>query len=316
MPADSDFRSWAEGIFTHHERGEYQAALALVRAAAPRFPGRSDQIAYWEVCFLCRLGESDQALSSLRTALDAGQWWSPDMLRRDPDLEPLRDQAATSFAEIVAACETRLRNAQSDAKPGLRVVFPDSPSVDSPLLIALHWRARHPDDFAAWWLPAVAHGAVVAFPRSSLQIGPHAFAWDDPERAEREIGNTFAQLRASTKFDPDKVILSGASQGGDLAIRLALAGTPIPCRGFVAVVPAVRDVAPLLPLLDGAAQRGLRGWLLTGERDYGRAQAETLHAEMVRYGLACELVVVPGLEHDFSLDFEERLPAALDFVLA
>lgn len=309
-----DFRTVADRVMSAHAHGRYREALESVREAAPRFPDRAESIAYWEACLLARLNEPAQALLALRHGLQRGLWWSPEMLRRDPDLESVREDA--EFVAIVEACERQLREAQAQAVLQLQVYRPSAASAASPLLIALHWRFRHLADFTPWWLPAVRQGTVLAIPRSSQQLGMDAFGWDDRERTTRDIAEAYDRLRTAEQGDTRKVLLAGASQGGAVALELALAGSPVPAQGFILVVPAIHDVDAVLADAASAAQRGLQGWVVTGDRDYGRDQAIALGERLTQWGIPCHVDVVPGLGHEFPGDFEARLPAALAYVLA
>jgi acetyl esterase/lipase len=120
------------------------------------------------------------------------------------------------------------------------------------------------------------------------------------------------KLKSEKRVDPKRVILAGASQGGTLAIELALAGEPIPALGFIAVVPAIHDPKGLA----GLAKRGVRGMVITGEYDHFRFTAEAFHAYAQEAGLRCMLEVVPEVGHDFPDDFPLRLDKALRFLLA
>lgn len=312
MARQPGFHAFADQVFAAHERGDFQEGLQAVRAAADRFPDRAESLAYWEACFLARLGRPDEALATLRHALVRGLWWDPAMLERDPDLDPVRRLPA--FGQVVAECERRLAEARAETTADLRIIELERTERAPPLVIALHWRGRSSDDFAEQFEPVVRLGAVLALPRSSQRIGPDAFAWDDRETAERELRAAFDTITRTVRFDPVQIILAGASQGGSLAISLALRGDLIPARGFLAVVPAVGKVDGFQHLLEPAARRGVRGWLLTGERDPGRANIERFHERCRAAGLPCHLTVVPGLEHDFPLDFADRLPAALAYL--
>jgi hypothetical protein len=64
-----------------------------------------------------------------------------------------------------------------------------------------------------------------------------------------------------------------------------------------------------------AARRGVRGWLITGDRDAAQQAVELLHAQLLDAGLECRIDVIPGLGHTFPDDFGERLKAALPFLL-
>lgn len=314
MIADANFGLVTERLFSLHEHGEYHQALDVVQAAAGQFPDHADRLSYWQACLECRLGAPEQAVATFEAGLGQGLWWAPEMLRHDPDLAPLQEQAA--FAAVVRACEEQLAAAQATAVVRLRVERPARPHPGSPLLVALHWRLLPFEDFAARWEPAVHHGVVVALPRSSQQLRMRGFGWDDHDRATLEVADAYASLRETETVDPAKVILAGASQGATLAIRLALTGQLVPAKGFIAVVPALNSLDDLAQEIETASKRDVRGWIVTGERDDGRAAADALHARLTETGVRCQLEMVPGLGHDFPHDFASRLPAALDAVLA
>lgn len=312
MAARRAFHSVAEEVFALHEAGRYRDALAKVADVSAAYPERAEKTSYWRACLHTLLGEPETAIAVLENGIARGLWWAPDMLARDPDLVGLRGRA--DFAEIVKISEERLGAARSIARPALQVEHPDSADESSPLLIALHSRLRDPKDLNDRWRVATAHGVTVAFPRSSQQLGMNSFGWDDRERAQQEIAEAYRTLASSERFDPARVVIGGVSQGGALALGLALTGEIVPACGFIAVVPAIRDAA-FDEAVTIAARRGVRGWLVTGERDYGRADAEALHEKLVAAGVECRLEVVPGMEHDMPDDFEARLPERIDFVL-
>jgi predicted esterase len=312
MAARRAFHAVAEEVFALHEAGRYRDALAKVADVSAAYPERAEKTAYWRACFHALLGEPEMAIGVLEVGIARGLWWAPDMLARDPDLAGLRERA--DFAEIVKLSEIRLEAARADARPALQVERPDSPDESSPLLIALHWRGSNPEDLNDRWGAATTLGVTVACPRSSQQLGMNSYGWDDRELAQREIAEAYRTLESSERFDPSQVIVGGLSQGGAVALSLALTSEIVPARGFIAVVPAIRH-AELDEAVTVAARRGVRGWLLTGERDYGRADAEALHKKLVGAGVACRLEVVPGMEHDLPDDFEARLPERIDFVL-
>lgn len=306
------FHAVAREIFALHEAGRYREALARVEAVAPAHPDRTEATVYWRACLHALLDEPDLAIATLKDGIAQGLWWGPDLLTRDPDLTSLR--MSPELADVVRICEARLAVARSSATPGLEVAGPDDAATPSPLLMALHGRGQRPADINARWRPATTRGITVAFPRSSQPTGMNTYGWDDRERAIREVAGAYRQLARSESIDPARVITGGVSQGAAVALRLALTGDSVPALGFIAVVPAIRNAA-FDEAISAAARRGVRGWLITGERDYGRSDAEALRARLIEAGVPCALDVVPGLGHDMPEDFEDRLPSALDFVL-
>jgi hypothetical protein len=168
------FHQVAGEIFSLHEAKRYRDALTRLNEISPHYPDRADAIAYWRACLHSLLNEPSDALAVLHTGLGEGLWWAPDMLAHDPDLEPLREEP--EFVEIVRECETRLTSARDHATSEMEIARPASPEA-APLLLALHWRGRSPADFNPRWRPAADHGAIVAIPRSSQQLGMNTFGW-------------------------------------------------------------------------------------------------------------------------------------------
>jgi predicted esterase len=146
--------------------------------------------------------------------------------------------------------------------------------------------------------------------------GPHGFSWDDPQIAEEELADAYADLRGTYRPNAGKIVLAGFSQGGALAVSLALRGEPFPSCGFIAVSPAFdMDDDQVQASLRMAGQRGVRGFIVSGEQDPALVRTRALHGDMIRFGIPCELEVRTGLGHAFPKDFPETLARALRHVL-
>ncbi len=148
--------------------------------------------------------------------------------------------------------------------------------------------------------------------QSSQMCAKDEYCWDDPAAGEAEVATALASLRASHRFDADRVVLAGASQGGKLAITMSLAA---PTRGFIAVVPAVRNTEVFGDSIKFAAERGAKGYIITGERDHFLAGAVDLQRFLDSGGVPCRVEVVAGMPHTFPEDFPERLARAARFVM-
>jgi hypothetical protein len=333
--AARDFLEFSKRVNDLHLAGRFHEALEVARAAATlaqRVPARPDWAArtsYWIACLQSCLGDADQALQTLQEALQHGLWWPQKALLENPDLGPLREQAhgRAEFAALVAEAGRLQSEAQAMAKPEVLVFSPEYVDETSPLLLALHMRLANAEDTAVQWMTAISAGLVLAVPQSSQVAGVNAFCWDDIPRAAQDLAAVDTQLRETHTFGPDRIIVAGASQGGGLAITLALNGGVLPSRRFIAVVPLIQDAqdtialcqadnTTLAPAIDRGVGRGAHGWLLTGGQDFGRAHVEQLYRAMVRRGLSCEFVLEADLGHEFPTDFDSKLLSALTFVLS
>ena len=99
----------------------------------------------------------------------------------------------------------------------------------------------------------------------------------------------------ATRTPPQPRSSVGASQGGGRAAAIALTGDPFSCRGLVAVVSAYPDVPDVSSAARDAGARGLRAYLLTGDRDTTRDQVEHLYADLLAGGVQAKQEVVPDL---------------------
>jgi acetyl esterase/lipase len=236
MPTNQEFFQAAGLLFQRYYKGDYAGALKAAGELAARFPEEAVHTYLWRICLTSRLKQSEEALRLFAEGLEAGYWWAERQLRQDPDLELL--QGLPEFERMVATSHTRHMAAQVTTQPELQVYAPPSTvSSPYPLFIALHGRGRSSeDDEASSWKHACGLGWLVAMPRSSQLVWPGAYGWDDDELAGKEIAAHYERLCSQYPVDRSRVVLGGISQGGALAVHLAL-GRKLPVRGFLAVVP-------------------------------------------------------------------------------
>ncbi|MBC7169574.1 hypothetical protein H5T54_01375 [Candidatus Bipolaricaulota bacterium] len=310
----STFEDLRRALFRAHGEGRYEEALAAAREAWRRFPEHEARTAYWVACLLCRVGDPAGALRVLLTARSRGHWWGEGLLLKDPDLEPLWGR--TEFLRLAEECQRVHRAAQAAAKPRVLVLRPDVllPALPHPLLLALHSRGGSAAECAPHFASAASWGWIVALAQGTQLEGDEMYTWDEPAQAERDVAWAYADVVQSQPVDRGRAVLAGVSQGGELAIGLALTGAPIPACGFIAVVPSSRGTEAALALAPHAARRGVRGWILTGDKDPRVGKVRDLHELLVHAGLTCQLTVVPGLGHEIPEDLPARLAWALEFV--
>jgi predicted esterase len=298
-------------VFALYGEGRLAEALDAVDEESAALPGWRSRTTYWRASLLSSLGRPDESLAALRSGLDAGLWWRPDWLTTDHDLEPLWD--LPDFAEIVSRSERRqaAANAGGPERPEVRV-FPTAGEARG-LLVALHMYGVTADESAPYWRPATEQGLTVAIAESTWIQADGRPCWDDDEAARRDVALAVEEARAVASGGD--LILAGASQGGMRAIEMTLRGEAGNARAFIGVVAGLADLDLLEETGRAAARRGVRGWLLTGDRDAAQQAVELLHAQLNGAGLSCRLDVIPGLGHTFPHDFGDRLKAALPFLL-
>ena len=299
-----------------YDAGNYTQAYELVQREANHFPEHTHNTYYWLMCLATRVNDMPQALQYFKDSLALGDWFAPRWLRDDEDLKPL--QGLPEFEQMVAVCEQKRHEAQADARPELTVISPEGQTEPSsyPLFIALHGNganARVTIDPHRW---VNTQGWILAVPQSSQIAGVDAFVWDnDWNTARDEVQQHYETLLNYYPVDLERIILSGFSMGGGMAIWLAMNGA-IKTRGFVVLGPYLRDVDTLVPLLGTAKAGGVRGYIIVGEHDKICLDiSHKVHELLNEHGIPCELELRPNLGHSYPHDFEKSLEKGLAFVL-
>ncbi len=172
-----------------------------------------------------------------------------------------------------------------------------------------------PEATADHWRETTRAGITVVLPESTQTGMDGTPAWDDLERTARDVRQAFAEgVRVVGDYDVP-FVLAGASQGGLRAIELAMAGIPVEPAAFIGIVASAPNAGSLTGIR-AAAARGLRGWLVTGDRDTTRQAVRSLHRQLAAEGMECRLDDIPELGHQYPRDFSERCVEALEFLLA
>ncbi|MBF6593136.1 MAG: hypothetical protein IVW51_01655 [Thermaceae bacterium] len=308
----AQFLQLQQQVFALYGEKKYAQALEVIQQALPQTPDYAARLTDWQACLLCLQGQPDQALKVLQGGLEQGLWFSRNRLTGDPDLAAIQERP--ELKAILEESERRKQAAQAQIQPKLRVFAPKYFDEKTPLLMAFHMKGANLEDTVPHWLSAVDRGVFLALLQSGQLEGPNEYCWDNFAQAEQEAKSAFAVLKTQHPFNPDYVVLGGASQGAGLALRLALQQT-IPAKGFIAVVGAPNPEA-FLPHFESAVQKGVKGVFITGDQDRAKPLLENVYEQLHSRGLECRLEVIPNLGHDYPVDMPERLERALRFIIA
>jgi predicted esterase len=295
-------------------------ALALAMEIVERFPEQSAESSYLLACAYNRVGQEDEALRALELALDRGSCWNQSLLLWSPSLKPLQNRPR--FDRILDRSKTIIEALEAVTRVGVAVFPPQAveTALPPPLLLSLHGGADIPGEHDGYWAAAAGRGVLVAVAQSSQRRSSDTFWWGGPPepfdhaRSEQDVHGAYDEVRARCAFDGARVVLGGFSQGAVLAVTLALQNRPFPINGFACVGPGVEAMEPLVPLMEPAGARGLRGWILAGETERGLGLVTRLSDTLNAHGVPCQLEVLPGIGHEFPDDFGARLQSGLHFV--
>jgi predicted esterase len=305
MPAN-EFRGLRERVVALYQRQRYTEALAILEQSAATFPQQAARIYNWRMCLANLSGDPHLTLEYFQQAVKLGLWWPAEMLRSDPDLASL--QGTPAFEELVGICEERAAQARAASRPQLSIRVPQTLNAPVPLLVALHGRNSGAMEIMPYWEPLLKQGWIIAAPTSSQILGPNAYGWDNQEIAKTEVQTHLAALQHEYPIDSQKILFGGFSQGGGLAIWLALQGRQSTAK-FLAIAPFIADVEQIA----APDQSQARGYVIYGDADDGLARIQAILERLK--GLSVDLITeeVVGLGHEFPPQFAQSLQRAMNF---
>ncbi len=175
------------------------------------------------------------------------------------------------------------------------------------VVLVLHGWGQDADEFALHWAAAAAAGFAVVALRSSQEPCPGFCVWDDRGRALDDVTAQLAAARptlgggtAGDGASAPPLVMAGFSQGGGVAVDLAIDGLPAPPQGVLALAAGLDDLAepPVAARLSAAGARGLRARLLAGEGDDALDDVRRLARVLEQAGTGGVLTVLPDLGHE------------------
>jgi predicted esterase len=302
-----EFRVLREQVFSLYQRQRYAEALAILEQNADTFPQQAARIYNWRMCLANLSGDPHLALELFQQAVKSGLWWPEEMLRSDPDLMSL--QGTPAFEELVRICEERAAQARSTSRPQLFIRVPQTLNAPVPMLVALHGRNSSAMEIMPQWEPLLEQGWIIAAPTSSQILGPNSYGWDNLEIAKTEVETHLATLQRDYAVDAQKILFCGFSQGGGLAIWLALQGIQSTAK-FLAIAPFIADVEQITV----PGQYQTRGYVIYGDADDGLARIKAILERLRNLSIEYITEEVVGLGHEFPPKFAQSLQRAMNFL--
>ena len=296
-------------LFSSFEKGDMNEALALIQQIKIEFPERLEKIRFWEACAFSTLGKEQAAVATLQEGLKEGIWWNPYILTADPDLRNL--QTHDDFKKIVEQCEEIFNTQKENATCELFVYGNRQSEIG---ILCMHARGTNVKDSAPYWLHEKDEQSYLfGFPQSSQVFGYQAYCWDDQEIALKEVEQAHKEFHKVSHIRSQ--IIGGASQGGKLAIELSLSKALPGIKGFIAVMPAIKNVAAIEALLKENNHSGLKGYIIIGDQDPFYQNTLDLMDILKANKIDCQLIVKEGLGHFFPEDFSNMLSEAVAYIV-
>jgi phospholipase/carboxylesterase len=215
--------------------------------------------------------------------------------------------------EIIAARRkegfARFRQAADGAKPLL--VWPDGgPGKVKAILVALHGSGGTGKEVAdAWKSVATKYHALLIAP-DALRPAGNGYSWVFMDEGEWWVLENVRRAREQWHLPDTPVILTGYSQGANLALRV---GTLHPDVFHGVIVVNGHYEAHLVPV-PRDAKAAPRFYLLAGEEDRAVGTLRDAAAVFKKAGMRVKLQTLPG-GHQFPRS-DAELARAMDFALS
>ncbi|MBX3396573.1 MAG: dienelactone hydrolase family protein [Phycisphaerae bacterium] len=305
------------------EKGDYEKALQYALEAVELADDALTN--YNAACMYALNKKKDKSFEHLFRSFEKGGLRGDPVtqLTRDTDLNSLHDDPRWEKALSLARKQRDDRGAvQKDREVPFKyeVTLPPDhdPLKPAALVIAMHH--FHGSRLTArdrWAEPAAAVGAILMTPQGTLEAGEDSgmFQWgNDISAVDRNIMGAIDEVMDHHKIDPDRVVIAGFSQGGSMALALALRN-PDAFRGVVPVAAMFRPESESA-FADEEIKR-MHVYLMFGTEDNSQLIASNRKAaDLFRgAGATVEVVEFEGLGHGFPRSATAELTKALKAVL-
>ena len=267
------------------------------------------------LCLAVRLGKLQLALDWFKNSLNTDRWFSVWFLLRSTDLQPLHN--LPRFEKCLAALAEKEANYwhQETMKPLTRT--PKGGHAPYPLLVGLHGNGFNTVDAAQQWACVPGQGWLTTFPLAPhlVQYGKHW--WDRHDENASHVLSHVQSICKQYSVAEDKILWSGFSKGGEVAMYMALRGylgqkvfLTIGAGGYLHLEP--EKWRPII----AEASPEVRGVMLHSPYDLTRIgkSLEVILPMLDEQGIAYQAIEYEAEGHIFPADFESRFCEALKFL--
>ncbi len=306
-----DFEALKHQVGNLFNAGRPEEAVVLLEKEKNRFPENLYDIIFSLAYGYLITDNRGRALDVLEEGVERDLWFTFPL-----EAPAIRSLVGDSrFERILAFSDARRREAQAAAGPGVEVVLPNGTAKGRPypLFIALHgWGDGLEEMMEHWKSPILEGEFLTAFFQSSQVVKMDGGrGWDDAALGREEISRLYHEIAERYPIRTDHILIGGFSQGGRMAIDVMI-NEVLPIAGFVVLCPGGGIPGGVdLTSAKRAVDRGVRGTILTGDKDPDLSDQKRMAAVFEKAGLDFSLVINEGLGHWFPEDFDLQLDRAI-----
>jgi len=297
-----------------YRQEDWERAIDLGLELVTMLPNRPP-LQYNLACVYALSGDGDSALHWLGRAAASG-FSELSILDQDSDLEIVHDRRGYASVRAVIADNQHRRRQEvrriASGSPPL-IVVPEAfdPDRPAPLIIALHGFGDHAENYPRLWgRTAAGLGAILAIPFGTQKVGDGR-GWEGVDEADAVLELTLEQVRERYKVDDEKIVLTGFSQGGFMAMALGVRHRDL----FAGVIPMACGYIPEIDAPPGVRADDPRYYFIVGSRDRALQDTKRAARDFKAAGYDVKLRVVTGIGHTFPADHGRELRTAIRWVL-
>jgi predicted esterase len=307
------FKQVQKEIFKRFRAKEYEKVEALSQEALTRFPDKTHKITWRLAVLYLMAGKQKKCLEILEYGQERNipyPIW--------PGAGPMKQlESFEKFKKIVETNHRIQKELSANTKAELVVQTPKKYSDQEtyPLFITLHGWAGNINTLRKYWkLKKAAREYITAFIQSSQVVEMDSFGWSDYQAGRKDIKQIYQQIMQQYPVDNQQVVIGGFSQGALMAVDIAI-NHIIPAIGFVALQPG-GDLPDTFneKNVKKAANRGLRGTIITGPMDHYFQQQKEMDTIFQKTNLPHRFIVKRGFKHGFPWNLPRLIDAALSHI--
>ncbi|QHA91964.1 alpha/beta hydrolase [Bacillus sp. N1-1] len=295
-----------ETIAIYEKKGSLEA-YQFMKENAEEVDGNEAQLYNFQYALAAASDLKEEALGIMKEAiLDHGYWYEYDYLQEDEDLNSIR--SFKEFQELVELCKRREEDAKKEAEPKLTILN-ETTSQNQPILMALHGDQENAKMTSSVWNRPATQGYTLAFPQSSQIQFSDAYEWEDLQKGVQEIQEHVKELSSHSS-----ILIGGFSAGCRVALK-AMMEERVSVDGFVFVAPWLPEIDEWKEAMTSLQNTNISGYIICGDQDDDCLEgSKALAAILEEKGIAHELKIVKGLDHEYPEAFNESLQRALHFL--
>lgn len=295
-----------------YDNGKHEQAAELFVSAFNN-SGTDERVkmysAYNAACAFALANNKKQAFKYAKTALESG------MLNFESDKDFDNISNTRKFKKIVKIANSKIAALQGPPN-NLPITYTPkgySKDVAHPLIVILHGYGGNPANIMELYKPLANERNVILLScRASEILTDNSFYWDYENkealtRLRRQIENTIKKFNV----DPQKVILTGFSQGGYLTYDFGMKNADL----FTAFMPVAGKVPQKL-VLHQMANKGLKVYAIAGlkESESFLAGYENLDEELDKLNIEYQLKFY-NIGHQYPENNDEEMIKAFDWLM-